>query len=254
MAALSATGSGVECHGVVLCGSSVFGLAAADGVTSWCEEQGRGLALDAATVPVVGAAVVYDLRVAGAGRPGPESGRAACEAASESEPPMGRVGVGAGCTVGKTAGAAHMSPGGQGWAVESAAGVTVGVMMAVNSVGDVFDERGDLIAGCTASADTLRYPEIGVKELRGFSDDPSGHENTVIGCLVTNARLSKADACRAADVAHNGIARAVAPAHTSLDGDTLFLLCTGEVETHVDLVADLGSKAVAAAIRAAVRS
>lgn len=258
--ALRPEGTVQQCTAVVLTGGSAFGLATADGVMRWCEANGRGLALSTVTVPIVGAAVVFDLRVAGQPRPDAEAGWAACEAAVETDPPMGSVGVGAGCAVGKTAGGQYATKGGQGWAVRRhESGLVVSALMAVNPVGDVLDEHGAILAGDLAPPDAPRFPGVG---LETFAPRPGGSTqgipqgpgtNTVIGCVVTNARLTKAAASRAADLCHSGIARSVNPAHTSADGDLLFLLATGTVDAAGDLVAHLGAESVAAAIRAAVR-
>ncbi|CAN5894445.1 P1 family peptidase [soil metagenome] len=269
-AALGATGNVRECHAVVLSGGSAFGLATADGVVDWCVAQGIGYDKTVAVIPIVGAAIVFDLRSADAPRPGRDVGWAACEAATADDPPQGSVGVGSGCTVGKIGGLGWGSKGGQGWAVEQAAGITVGALMAVNALGDVLDERGDILAGSRAPAQVARYPAAtslgpppadvdrgpeaaGEPDVDADADADAALEHTVIGCLVTNARLSKPDAVRAADLAHTGIARSVSPAHTSMDGDALFLLSAQQVDASVDLVADLGARAVAAAIRSAVR-
>lgn len=246
IAALGANGRVTECHAVVLSGGSAFGLAAAEGVVDWCEAHGIGYDRGVAKIPIVAAAIVFDLREPGAPRPGRDAGLAACEAASDADPPLGSVGVGAGCTVGKTAGLEWGSKGGQGWAVARGGGVTVGALVAVNALGDVLDERGRVLAGSRAPADVPRFPAVPMPT-------PTG-DNTVIGCLVTDARLTKAEAVRAVDLAHSGIARAISPAHTSFDGDALFLLCAQRVDASVDLVADLGAQAVAAAIRAGVRA
>ncbi|MEZ5232207.1 MAG: P1 family peptidase [Acidimicrobiales bacterium] len=268
--ALRPDGSVQECTAVVLTGGSAFGLAAADGVMRWCEADGRGLQLPTVTVPIVAAAVVFDLREPGRPRPDADAGRAACEAASAEDPPQGNVGVGAGCSVGKTAGRDHASKGGQGWAVRHGPdGLVVSALMAVNPVGDVLDEQGAILAGDLAPADAPRFPHVAMEKLGGWGADTlrgsaggrgaagpegaAGLTNTVIGCVVTNAKLTKHGACRAADLAHSGIARSVSPAHTSADGDLLFLLGTGAVEASVDLVAHLGAEAVAAAVRSAVR-
>lgn len=247
-AALGPNGNVRECHAIVLSGGSAFGLATADGVSSWCEAHGIGYDKTVARIPIVGAAIVFDLRGGGASRPERDAGWAACEGATEEDPAMGSVGVGAGCTVGKIGGIEHAAKGGQGWAVVSDGGVTVGALMAVNALGDVLDERGEVLAGSSAGAGVPRYPaaELPVP--------PPVLESTVIGCLVTDARLTKHEAARAADLAHSGIARSISPAHTTFDGDALFLLCAQRVEAGIDLVAHLGSLAVAAAIRAAVRA
>jgi L-aminopeptidase/D-esterase-like protein len=244
VAALSATGNVTECHAVVLSGGSAFGLAAADGAVAWCEAHGIGYDKTVARIPIVGAAIVFDLHTPGARRPGRDAGWAACEAATLDDPPMGSVGVGAGCTVGKTAGIEWGSKGGQGWAVVRAGGVTVGALVAVNALGDVIGADGAVLAGSRAPDTVPRFPA---------APPPGKAEHTVIGCLVTDGRLGKESAARAADLCHTGIARAVDPAHTTYDGDALFLLCTQRVETSVDLVVDLGARAVARAIRAAVR-
>ena len=257
-AALGPTGAGTECHGVVLCGNSVFGLAAADGVVRWCAEQGRGLNIRDSIVPVVGGAVVYDIASPESRRPTAEAGWAACEAASADEPAIGRIGVGRGCTIGKVAGRDFSVPGGLGAAVARSGDVVVGALMAVNALGDVVDADATVLAGCTAPPSAERYPYAAIEAIPGFSgrgnEESSSPErtNTTIGCLVTNARLTKPEACRAADLAHTGIARAIEPPHTNFDGDALFLLATGEIDTQADLIATLGAQAVASAIRAAI--
>jgi len=251
IAALGVTGSGVECHGVVLCGNSVFGLAAADGVVRWCVEQGRGLQLANGVIPVVGAAVVYDILAADSERPTAAAGWAACEAAVVDEPPTGLVGVGRGCTVGKAAGRPFRVPGGQGSAVHREGELVVGAVMAVNAFGDIIGADGSVIAGSTAPLGAPRYPVVPIEDIAAWGEGEE-RANTTIGCIVTNARLTKAEACRAADLAHTGIARAVDPPHTQVDGDALFLLATQEVDTRVDLVAHLAACAVADAVRSAV--
>jgi L-aminopeptidase/D-esterase-like protein len=269
-AALGPNGNVQECHAVVLSGGSAFGLATADGVVDWCEAHGIGYDRFVARIPIVGAAIVFDLRTPGAPRPDREAGWAACEAATEEEPAMGAVGVGAGCTAGKTAGPQFAVKSGQGWAVMRDGEVTVGALVAVNPLGDVLDEHGDVLVGSRASADHPRYPGVGLTLAGRAEPDgeppetrdtpalqevgPAPLENTVIGCLVTNARLEKFQAARAADLAHSGIARAITPAHTSHDGDALFLLCAQQAAASMDLVAHLGAQAVATAIRAAVRA
>ena len=155
---------------------------------------------------------------------------------------MGSVGVGAGCSVGKTAGRDNASKGGQGWAVvRHGSGLVVSALMAVNPVGDVLDETGRILAGDRAPAAAPRFPWVTMEQVGSWGADSlaagdaersdagtggdggaAGVTNTVIGCVVTNARLSKAAACRAADLSHSGIARSVTPAHTSADGDLLF--------------------------------
>ena len=250
-AALGPNGSGVECHGVVLCGNSVFGLAAADGVVEWCVEKSRGLKLAGSFVPVIGAAVIFDITGPDNPRPGPVAGRLACDAANNLDPTSKSIGVGKGCTVGKAAGRAHGRPGGQGIGVVQSGELTVGAIVAVNSFGDVLNTDGSVMAGSSAPPEAPRYPYVPIEEISAWE---AGEEkaNTTIGCIVTNARLTKPEACRVADLAHTGIARAIDPPHTSVDGDALFLLSTQNVEATPDLVAELATKAVTLAIRDAV--
>ncbi|MCC5950222.1 MAG: P1 family peptidase, partial [Nitriliruptoraceae bacterium] len=178
-------------------------------------------------------------------------GARAAAAATEADPAEGGVGAGAGCTVAKVAGLDHAWRGGQGIAVRRAAGVTVGVVVVNNAVGEVLAEDGTWIARARVPDDAPRYPVAprpGAATGVGTADGgPTG--NTVIGCIVTDARLDKRQAVRVADLGHSGIARALRPAHTELDGDALFCLATGQVDAEVDLVAHLAAEAVADAVR-----
>jgi L-aminopeptidase/D-esterase-like protein len=253
-AALSAAGKVEVCHAVVLAGGSAFGLAAADGVARWLEARGRGYPVLGGVVPIVGAAIVLDAAVlAPAERPDADAGWAACDAAGPSDasvlPAEGRMGVGTGCTVAKVAGLEAAWHSGQGVAVRRAGGVTVGVVLANNALGEVVDEDGTWLARARVGDEVARFPEVDP-----FAPPGGPTSNTVIGCIVTDARLSKRDVARVADLGHSGIARAVRPAHTSADGDALFCLATGEVEASVDLVAHLAAEVVAEACRRAVRT
>lgn len=252
-AALGPAGKLSVCHGVVLAGGSAHGLAAADGVVRWLEDRGIGYPVVGALVPIVGAAIVLDGAVGDrASRPGPEAGAAACETAVLDDPAEGGVGVGAGCTVAKVAGLEHAWASGQGIAVRRAAGVTVGALVANNAVGEVVDDDGRWLARARVGPGTPRFPEHGGALLRP-DEGPAGEvgpsANTVVGCIVTDARLDKRDAHRVADLGHSGLARALRPAHTSSDGDALFCLATGRVPAGVDLVAHLAAEAVAEAVR-----
>lgn len=254
-AALGPFGKLTVIHGVVLAGGSAYGLSAADGVVQWLEEQAIGYPIgDHAIVPIVGAAIVLDMSVGIPGsRPDAAAGRAACEAASDRDPPEGAVGAGAGCTIAKIGGMEHGWRGGQGIAVEQVDDLVVGALVVNNAVGEVVGPDGTVVIGSRAPDDVPRWPaetdeRLGAAGSRPDEDGgPSG--NTVIGVVVTNARLDKAQAHRVADLAHDGVARAVEPSHTSVDGDALFCLATGEVEASVDRVALLAARAVAAAAR-----
>ena len=140
----------------------------------------------------------------------------------------------------------------RGIAVARSNDLVVGAIVAVNAFGDVIDADGTVLVGSSAGSDTPRYPFVSLDEVAAW-DSGEERANTTIGCLVTNATLTKPEACRVADLAHTGIARAIDPPHTSVDGDALFLLATQNVAATVDLVAHLASTAVAAAIRNAVQ-
>jgi L-aminopeptidase/D-esterase-like protein len=259
-AALGVHGKLRVCHAVVLAGGSAFGLAAADGVVRWLEAAGVGYPVGEALVPIVGAAIVLDRAVLDpASRPDADAGAAACAAASLDDPPEGGVGVGAGCTVAKVGGLDRAWRGGQGIAVRRAGGVTVGVLVANNAVGEVTDDAGGWVARARIDDDTLRYPVAGGALARaggpaggpggGPAGGPEGGPagNTVIGVIVTDAKLDKRGAHRVADLGHSGLARTLRPAHTEADGDALFCLATGQVEAEIDLVAHLAAEAVAEA-------
>jgi L-aminopeptidase/D-esterase-like protein len=254
-AALGPGGKLTVCHGVVLAGGSAYGLAAADGVVRWLEAAGRGYPVAAGRVPIVGAAIVLDAAVADpAARPGADAGWAACDAAVEDDPPEGAAGVGAGCTVAKVAGLEHAWAGGQGLAVRRAAGVTVGAIVANNAVGELVGEDGGWLARARVPDDAPRFPTEAVGTLpgpgAGGGTAPAGPTaNTVIGCIVTDARLDKRATHRVADLGHSGVARALRPAHTEADGDALFCLAAGRVEASIDLVAHLAAEVVAEAVR-----
>ncbi len=267
---LSVGSANTAIHAVALCGSSLFGLRAAGGVADWCAANEVGLVLPGGRFPIVGGAVVMDVHSPEERRIDDKDGWAACEAATEHDPAQGSVGAGTGCTVGKEGGRDWGSKGGQGWAVVRGGGITVGALMIVNAFGSVVRD-GQIVAGSRAPAGYPRYPTtpaaglfdrtgkvVGAAEWGSLSDSASaGGENgptsnTVIGVVVTDATLTKAAACRVADLAHSGIARSVSPAHTNLDGDAMFAIGTGVVEASTDLIADLAAQAVSAAIYSGV--
>ena len=241
---------------VLLTGGSAFGLAAAQGVVDWCERRGLGYGRFGRPIPIVPAAVLFDLAVGDwEARPGPPEGEAACLAATTADGPQGNVGAGMGATVGKTAGPDHMTKGGLGWAVVEAGPVTVGALAAVNAGGDVLEEDGTVLAGA-------RVPGGARTALRERLASPSGDGevpvppggSTTLGVVATNADLTKAEVHRVAVQAHDGMARAIFPVHTSFDGDTVFALAVPRVPATMDLVAFLAEEALAAAIRAGVRA
>jgi L-aminopeptidase/D-esterase-like protein len=246
-------------HAVLLAGGSAFGLDAAGGVMAWLEEQGIGYPVGAARVPIVPAAVLFDLwhgdtRI----RPDADAGRAACEAARQAHhgAAQGNVGAGAGAVVGKLWGIERAMKGGLGSASLKAAGITVGAMVAVNAVGDVLDPTsGELLAGARTadgrhlldSVAALTRGDLPARAVVGGA--------TTIGVVGTDAVLTKAQAQRLATMAHDGLARCIRPAHTMSDGDTLFALATGAAGRGLDLsvLGALAAQAVEWAIVRAVR-
>jgi L-aminopeptidase/D-esterase-like protein len=241
---------------VLLTGGSAFGLAAAQGVVDWCERRGLGYGRFGRPIPIVPAAVLFDLAVGDwEARPGPAEGEAACLAATTDDGPQGNVGAGMGATVGKTAGPDHMTKGGLGWAVVEAGPVTVGALAAVNAGGDVLAEDGTILAGARVpgGARTALRERLASPSADGEVPVPPGG-STTLGVVATNAALTKGEVHRVAVQAHDGMARAIFPVHTSFDGDTVFALAVPRVPATMDLVAFLAEEALAAAIRAGVRA
>jgi L-aminopeptidase/D-esterase-like protein len=229
-----------EIDAVLLTGGSAFGLAAADGVVRWLEEKGIGFDTGVVPVPIVPAAAIFDLTVGDpARRPGPDEGYAACERASE-EVPEGPVGAGSGATVAKLHGPHRAAPGGLGSASVGDDDVTVGALAVVNAIGEIVKDDGELLVGALPEA-----------EIPGETLPPPG-TSTTLGVIATNARLTKSEAFSLAGAGHDGLARAVRPAHTMWDGDTVFTLATGEVAAPLALVERLAAEAMAEAIRRAV--
>ena len=256
-------------HGLVLSGGSAFGLDAASGVMRWLEEQGHGLPVGPVRVPVVPAAVVFDLWVddfEGAAflngqrvRPDAQAGYQACQAASSAPVPQGNVGAGAGATIGKLNGPHCAMKGGLGSASLTVNGVTVAALIVCNALGDVVDPRtGQLLAGARIAPDSRELLDIRQAQLTGHAKpNPTAGSNTTIGVIATDAVLSKPQAHRLAQVAHDGLARSIYPVHTPMDGDTLFALGTGASGQTADmmllstLAAEVTAMAVVNAVQAA---
>jgi len=244
-------------HAVVLSGGSAFGLDAASGVVHYLEEQGVGFDTGVARVPIVPAAVLFDLDVGRADvRPDAAMGYQACLNASAGPPAEGNVGAGTGARVGNVLGIGQAMKAGIGTAgLEIAAGLVVGVIVAVNAFGDVVDpDSGRIIAGARSPqggfADTLAV----LRMLAGQMSGRGAGGNTVIGVVATNARLTKEGANKVAQMAHDGLGRAIRPAHTMFDGDTIFSLATGELEADASVVGAFAAEVFAQAVVRAVRA
>ena len=246
-------------HAVLLAGGSAWGLDAAAGVMRWLEEQQIGLEVGFGRVPIVPAAVLFDLPVGDASiRPDAQAGYQACLAAGGQAPAEGNVGAGSGALVGKVFGLARAMRGGIGSASVTLDGITVGALIACNALGDVIDpDTGQVIAGAR-TADGRSLLNIRQAILAGDSPRPLlAGTNTTIGVIATDAILTKAQAHRLAQVAHDGLARSINPVHTMSDGDTVFALGTGRVAHALGmmrlstLAAEVTARAVLRAVRAA---
>jgi L-aminopeptidase/D-esterase-like protein len=225
---------------VVLAGGSAFGLAAADGVVRYLAERGQGFPSGAGPVPIVVAAALFDLPVART--PGPDEGWAAAVDAARAQPAApGRIGAGRGATVGKWRGREHAVAGGLGTAAVREGDATVGALVACNPLGDVIGPDGELLAGSTAPEGAPGFPA------------PAPFENTTLVVVATDARVGKADCHLLAQSAHDGLARAIRPAHTRYDGDFAAALATGEVDVSPDRLRVAVTEVVVAAVWAAVR-
>jgi L-aminopeptidase/D-esterase-like protein len=248
-----------QVHAVLLTGGSAFGLDAATGVMRWLDEHDRGLPVGPARVPIVPAAVLFDLWLGDARiRPDAATGYAACQAASAHPPAQGNHGAGLGATVGKLFGIARACKGGIGSASLRLGRFTVGALVAVNAIGDVLDETGRVLAGAR-SADGRQFVDTRRALLEGAAPlqvmERMAGTATTIGVVATDARLDKAGTTQLAALAHHGLSRAVNPM-TAHDGDTLFALATGSAGAGGDLNAlgVLAAEVVSRAIRNAVRA
>ena len=236
---------------VCFAGGSAFGLAASDGVVQWLDERGIGYETPAARVPLVAGAIVYDLpRGDPRARPGPDAGRAACDAAG-TEVERGTVGAGTGAAVGKVFGPDGWTKGGVGLASDTVAGARVAALAVVNAVGEVVAEDGSVLAGAWREGGYVRT----VDALKGGAELPgSARESTTLVCLMTDARLDKRGAWLVARAATAGVSRAVQPSATAWDGDLVYALASGAVEGHPFAISALAADVTATAIRDAVRS
>ncbi|HET9909051.1 MAG TPA: P1 family peptidase, partial [Anaerolineales bacterium] len=250
-----------QVHAIVLAGGSAFGLDAASGVMRFLEENKIGFNTGAARVPIVPSAILYDLNLGRADvRPDSAMGYRAAAAASALAPQEGNAGAGMGASVGKMFGSKLAMKAGLGTAsLAIGGGIVVGAIVAVNAFGDVIDPHtGSIIAGLRSGkvgpvrigkkdhfADTLAAMKNPVG--RGVLSLAS-HTNTVIGVVATNAKLTKAQATKVAQMAQDGLARAIRPAHTMLDGDTIFALSTGNRKADISTIGAFAAEVMAQAI------
>jgi L-aminopeptidase/D-esterase-like protein len=243
-------------HAIVLAGGSAYGLAAADGAMRWLEEQGIGFDTGVAKVPIVPAAILFDLGLGRADvRPDAASGYAACQAASAGRVPQGNVGAGTGASVGKMLGFSQATKGGLGTASKQlAGGITVSALAAVNAIGDVLQPAtGQIIAGARkivgkGFADSQKFLESRLGQMASYL----AGTNTTLAVVATNVALNKVSAQKIAQMAHDGLARTIRPVHTHFDGDTVFALSLGEKKADVSLIGAVAADVLAEAVVAAV--
>ena len=237
-------------HAILLAGGSAFGLDAASGVMRYLEENQVGFKTHEAMVPIVPSAILYDLDLGDPKiRPDAKMGYQACVNASSDEADEGVVGAGTGASVGKMLGHKHAMKSGVGSAsIHLGRGIVVGAIAAVNALGDIYDPNtGEFVAGIRHKRKTLKW-------MRMSSYIPRFRRNTVIGAVAVNANFSKADMTRIAQMAHDGMARAIRPSHTQYDGDTIFALATGGKRADLSTVGAFAAEAFATAIIRAVRA
>ena len=244
-----------QVHAVMLAGGSAWGLDAASGAMRWLEEQGVGMDVKVARLPIVPAAVLFDIVLGDPKiRPDAQAGYAACEAASSKPPAQGNVGAGSGALVGKIFGIERAMKGGIGSASVTVDGITVGALVACNALGDVIDpDSAQVLAGArSANGKTLMDTRRAL--LRGAGPKPFlAGTNTSIGVIATDAVISKVQATKLAQMAHDGLARSINPVHTMSDGDTLFMLGTGRAGKSIGMMV-LGTMVAEATARAVVQA
>ncbi len=231
-----------EIHGLLLTGGSAFGLDAAAGVMQFLRESGRGYRTPYARIPIVPAAVIFDLPVVDSNAfPLPEQSYEACRTAVQSNEAQGTVGAGTGATVGKWAGIENSMKGGIGQVRLELDGLWIHSLAVVNPVGDVINEKGEIIAGARQDGSFIAEKDSMLR-WKLFRQDPG--QNTVLVAIMTNAELTKAQLYYLAERSHNGIVRSVTPAHTSFDGDIVFTMTTGGVEAPIDFVTEMAIETI----------
>lgn len=240
-------------HAICLSGGSAYGLDAATGVMQYLEENGIGLDVMFGVVPIVPAAVLFDLAIGDHKiRPDRQMGYEAAAKASKDPVAQGNVGAGTGASVGKLNGFSNAMKGGLGTAsITLANGLVIGALVAVNAIGHVFDpQSGNILAGPRDEQGNV-LDSVDVMQKHTFSPIPPG-TNTTIAVVASNATLTKSEAKKVAQMAHDGLARTIRPIHTMNDGDTIFAVATGEVKATVDLIGSLSADVLAAAVIRAV--
>ena len=239
-------------HAIVLCGGSALGLDSMNGVSRYLEEQGIGLPTGFARIPIVTGAVLFDQSVGDASaRPDEQMGYEAMGLANRHDIEEGNVGAGTGASIGKIAGFDRATKSGIGcYVIKPGSGLVVGAVVVVNAWGDVV--TGEKLMAGTRSEDGQRFVSGVDILMNDQAVQALPGTNTTLGVVVTNGKLTKAQALKVAQMGHDGLSRAVRPAHTMYDGDTIFCAATGEVDADVNVLGIMGAEAVEQAIRRAV--
>ena len=246
-----------EVHAVCLSGGSAFGLDAAGGVMEFLEERGRGFDVTITRVPIVPTVVIYDLSVGNCrARPDKAMGYAACQAARPEPQGDGSLGAGTGATIGKLLGVKQATKGGLGTSfLEGPEGLKVGALAVVNALGDVVDPAtGEILAGARTAPDSRQFADSIHLLRQGIVRRQFGEPNTTIGVVATNARLTREEAQKVAQMGHNALARLIRPVHTMFDGDTVLVLAHPEMTTDLHIVGVLAEAALEQAILKAVKT
>jgi len=245
-----------QIHAVMLAGGSAFGLDAASGAMQYLEEKGVGFDVSVTKVPIVCSAVLFDLTCGDYKvRPDKSMGYKACENATDLECKEGCIGAGTGATIGKITGPEFSMKSGLGTYCVQVGDLMVGAIVAVNCLGDVYDSETSRIIGGVLNPDKKTIgstEEIMMKQYSSKKNLFSG--NTTIGVVVTNANLTKSEANKLASMAHNGYGRAMRPAHSMFDGDTIFTMATGKIETDFNVVGFLAATVMEKAVVRAVKT
>jgi L-aminopeptidase/D-esterase-like protein len=243
-------------HGILLTGGSAFGLEAAGGVMQYLESRGVGFAAGKVRVPIVPAAVVFDLAIGSArARPNPGMARWACQNSS-AEVAEGSVGAGTGATVGKLFGISHATKGGVGFAsLALARGAVVQALAVVNAFGDVVDPtNGRIVAGARTTPEGFEFVGTSQQMFRGRTREGFAETNTTLVVVITNAGLDKLQATKVAQMAQDGLARAVRPVHTQFDGDLVFAVSAGQKRADLNTLGTAAAEVTALAILRAVKT
>lgn len=246
-----------EVQAVLLSGGSAFGLDAAGGVMEFLEERGQGFDVAITKVPTVPTAVIFDLSLGNCRiRPDRTMGYNACLQARDDFVVEGSVGAGTGASVGKLWGINQATKGGLGTAcLTGPNGLLVGALIVVNAFGDVRDyHTGEIIAGVRRTPQSREFVDSAALIRQGIVRRQFGESNTTLGVIATNARLTREQACKVAQMGHNGLARSITPVHTLFDGDTIFVLAHPEVEADIHVVGLLGEEALRLSIDRAIKA